>query len=156
MTHRDYLWCAVNLVLDGEEELSRLCPACRAEAESGRCPVCGGAVEDRGVNEGFDMERFLALGGEGSGSIIWHGPWSRRRPGTGRRKWRGNVLFLKVLGRERWRWGTVSPEKRPPDFPGKHRRGRGSIRSPFGIPPSTTGGGGRWSLLPWTMVRVFP
>ncbi len=30
MTHRDYLWCAVNLVLDGEEELSRLCPACRA------------------------------------------------------------------------------------------------------------------------------
>ena len=66
MTHRDYLWCAVNLVLDGEEDLSRLCPACRAEAESGRCPVCGGAVEDRGINEGFDMERFLALGGEGS------------------------------------------------------------------------------------------
>ena len=66
MTHRDYLWCAVNLVLDGEEELSRLCPACRAEAESGGCPVCGGAVEDRGINEGFDMERFLALGGEGS------------------------------------------------------------------------------------------
>ncbi len=66
MTHRDYLWCAVNLVLDGEEELDRLCPACRVEAESGRCPVCGGTVEDRGVNEGFDTERFLALGGEGT------------------------------------------------------------------------------------------
>ncbi len=64
MTHRDYLWCALNLVLDGEEELARLCPACRAEAEEGRCPVCGGLVGDQGVNGGFDMERFLSLGGE--------------------------------------------------------------------------------------------
>lgn len=65
MTHREYLWCALNLVLDGEEELSRLCPACRAEAEEERCPVCGAAAGDWGENRGFDMERFLRLGGEG-------------------------------------------------------------------------------------------
>lgn len=65
MTHREYLWCALNLVLDGEEELSRLCPACRAEAEEERCPVCGAAAGDWGENGGFDMERFLRLGGEG-------------------------------------------------------------------------------------------
>ena len=65
MTHRDYLWCAVNLALDGEEELSRLCPACRMEAEESRCPVCGAGVTDCGENRGFDMERFLEMGGEG-------------------------------------------------------------------------------------------
>ncbi len=64
MLDRDYLWCAVNLVLDGEEELARLCPACRAEAGENRCPVCGAAVDDQGVNGGFDMERFERLRGE--------------------------------------------------------------------------------------------
>lgn len=64
MTHRDYLWCAVNMALDGEEELERLCPACRMEAEENRCPVCGAAVSEQGENEGFDMERFLEMGGE--------------------------------------------------------------------------------------------
>lgn len=64
MTHREYLWCALNLVLDGEEELSRLCPSCQMEAREGRCPVCGAAVRDCGENGGFDMERFLSLGGE--------------------------------------------------------------------------------------------
>ena len=33
MTDRDYLWCALNLALDQEEELARLCPECRARAE---------------------------------------------------------------------------------------------------------------------------
>ena len=65
MTHRDYLWCAVNMALDGEEELARLCPACRVEAKEDRCPVCGAAVDDCGENRGFDMERFLSLGGDG-------------------------------------------------------------------------------------------
>lgn len=65
MTHRDYLWCALNLMLDGEEELSRLCPACRAEVQEERCPVCGARVEDCGENGGFDMKRFMELGGEG-------------------------------------------------------------------------------------------
>ena len=30
MKRRDYLWCALNLLLDHEEELGRLCPSCRA------------------------------------------------------------------------------------------------------------------------------
>ncbi len=64
MLDRDYLWCALNLALDGEEELSRLCPACRAEAEEDRCPVCGAAVSDCAVNGSFDMARFRAMGGE--------------------------------------------------------------------------------------------
>lgn len=63
MKNRDFLWCALHLALDQEEDLDRLCPACRAEAESGRCPVCGGAVEDAaaGVNDAFDLERFERL-----------------------------------------------------------------------------------------------
>lgn len=65
MTHRDYLWCALNLVLDGEEELAMLCPACRAEAEEERCPVCGAAVGDCGQNGFFDEKRFEELRGEG-------------------------------------------------------------------------------------------
>ena len=37
MKARDYLWCALHLALDREEELARLCPACRREAaEIGR------------------------------------------------------------------------------------------------------------------------
>lgn len=63
MTGRDYLWCALQLLLDEEEEASRLCPVCRAEAEQGRCPVCGretGEAEGDG-NPAFDMERFLRL-----------------------------------------------------------------------------------------------
>lgn len=66
MTDRDYLWCAVNLMLDREEELSRLCPACRVEAEEGRCPVCGAAAADTAGNPAFDMDRFRTLGGEGT------------------------------------------------------------------------------------------
>ena len=60
MTGRDYLWCALNLLLDGEETLDALCPACRAEAREGRCPVCGAATGDdrTGENAGFDPERF--------------------------------------------------------------------------------------------------
>lgn len=39
MTDRDYLWCALNLALDREEELAQMCPQCRREAEGERCPV---------------------------------------------------------------------------------------------------------------------
>ena len=73
MTRRDYLWCALNLLLDDEESLDRLCPGCRAEAESGRCPVCGGPAGERHgeENPSFDWERFEALrrgaGAEGVG-----------------------------------------------------------------------------------------
>lgn len=61
MKDRDYLWCALNLVLDREEELDRLCPQCRAEAEKTVCPVCGSPEEDWGYNAGFDRERFEEL-----------------------------------------------------------------------------------------------
>lgn len=63
MTDRDYLWCAVNLLLDDEEELDRLCPSCRAETMEERCPVCGAATAGGGDGEngGFDMERFERL-----------------------------------------------------------------------------------------------
>lgn len=61
MTDRDYLWCALNLVLDDEEELARLCPACRAEAERDHCPVCGGRADGGGSNGSFDMARYEAL-----------------------------------------------------------------------------------------------
>lgn len=63
MKNRDYLWCVLNLMLDDEEEFSRLCPSCRAEAERENCPVCGaptGAVSG-GENASFDWARFEAL-----------------------------------------------------------------------------------------------
>jgi hypothetical protein len=63
MTGRDYLWCALHLLLDEEEILDRLCPACRAQAEEDRCPVCGGAHGERTAetNGAFDWDRFRAL-----------------------------------------------------------------------------------------------
>lgn len=63
MTHRDFLWCAVNLALDDEEELARLCPVCRAEVEEQRCPVCGARTEEQSVNRNFDPERFEQMKG---------------------------------------------------------------------------------------------
>ena len=33
MLDRDYLWCLAQELLDQEEELDRLCPACRERAE---------------------------------------------------------------------------------------------------------------------------
>lgn len=65
MTDRDYLWCTLNLALDREEELARLCPECRSRAEREPCPVCGAPRESWAVNGGFDWERFDALKGGG-------------------------------------------------------------------------------------------
>lgn len=68
MKDRDYLWCLVHQLLDREEELSRLCPECRARAEEERCPVCGrtrGSWGEGGVNAAFDQDRFERMrGGE--------------------------------------------------------------------------------------------
>lgn len=65
MTDRDYLWCALNLALDQEEELGRLCPDCRARAEEEPCPTCGAPRESWAVNTGFDWERYREMrGGE--------------------------------------------------------------------------------------------
>ena len=63
MKDRELLWCALNLLLDDEEELSGLCPTCRARAEEQRCAGCGAplAQTDGGRNESFDEERFLRL-----------------------------------------------------------------------------------------------
>jgi len=63
MTDRDYLWCGVNLLLDEEEELARLCPTCRGEALEGRCPACGAPVGQLsgGENGSFDRERYERL-----------------------------------------------------------------------------------------------
>ncbi|MEG0765191.1 MAG: molybdopterin oxidoreductase [Pseudoflavonifractor sp.] len=63
MKDRDYLWCAMNLLLDDEEALAALCPDCRAEAERGVCPACGrGLAEAEGMeNAAFDPERYGRL-----------------------------------------------------------------------------------------------
>ena len=64
MTEEDYLWCAVQLLLDEEEAEAALCPSCRAKLEQARCPVCGqetGAVV-REENAGFDWARYAAMG----------------------------------------------------------------------------------------------
>lgn len=53
MTDRDYLWCALNLALDQEEELARL------------CPVCGAPRESWSVNSRFDWARYRKLKGGG-------------------------------------------------------------------------------------------
>lgn len=65
MTDRDYLWCALNLALDQEEELARLCPECRERAEAEPCPVCGAPRESWEVNAGFDWARYQELKGGG-------------------------------------------------------------------------------------------
>ena len=63
MTDGDYLWRAVNLLLDDEETLAQLCPACRERAMEARCPVCGTHTggDQAGENPAFDQERFEQL-----------------------------------------------------------------------------------------------
>ena len=65
MTGRDYLWCALHLILDEEEALDRLCPACRTQAERDCCPVCGRERRETAeeTNGAFDWERFQTLRG---------------------------------------------------------------------------------------------
>ena len=68
MKARDYLWCLAQELLDREEALEGLCPACRARALEERCPVCGRETRrDEGmVNPAFDPARFEALKGGGA------------------------------------------------------------------------------------------
>lgn len=58
MTDRDYLLCALHLILDEEERLDALCPECRARAEGDCCPACGGPVPKAEANPAFDRARF--------------------------------------------------------------------------------------------------
>ncbi len=67
MTDRDYLWCALNLALDREEELEQLCPDCRRRAEAEACPVCGAETGHWEHNRGFDLARFEQLKGGNAG-----------------------------------------------------------------------------------------
>ena len=63
MTDRDYLWCALHLLLDEEELSKQLCPDCRARAEQDRCPVCGretGTLVQE-ENPAFDWSRYETL-----------------------------------------------------------------------------------------------
>lgn len=63
MKARDILWCALNLLLDDEEELAGLCPACRERAMEERCTVCGVpfAQTEGCVNGNFDEARYASL-----------------------------------------------------------------------------------------------
>lgn len=63
MKARDYLWCALNLMLDREELMAQLCPGCRQKAEEACCPVCGAPAGETtaGQNASFDQERFERL-----------------------------------------------------------------------------------------------
>lgn len=66
MKGRDYLWCLVNTLLDEEERLDGLCPACRARAMEERCPACNQPAAQWGEgmdNAAFDLERFEKLKG---------------------------------------------------------------------------------------------
>lgn len=63
MREEDYLWCAVNLLLDEEEVARQLCPQCREAAKRARCPVCGRKTGEmvQEENPTFDWARFQAL-----------------------------------------------------------------------------------------------
>ena len=63
MTEEDYLWCAVQLLLDEEEAEAALCPSCRAKLGEARCPVCGQETDSvvREENAGFDWARYARL-----------------------------------------------------------------------------------------------
>ncbi len=60
MTDADYLFCAVNLLLDEEERLKTMCPSCRTKAETLHCPVCGRETGEHSaeVNTGFDWALY--------------------------------------------------------------------------------------------------
>ncbi len=63
MTGRDYLYCALNLILDRREALEQLCPDCREKATQPRCACCGKPLDaaQAGENPAFDWARFRAL-----------------------------------------------------------------------------------------------
>lgn len=60
MTENDYLYCAMQMMLDREEQLEQLCPQCRSRVEHDRCSGCGRELEGAG-NPAFDPKRFEEL-----------------------------------------------------------------------------------------------
>lgn len=76
MLDRDFLWCGLQMLIDEEEALGRLCPTCRTQAEEKRCVSCG-AKQDGvscGYNENFDLDLFYqswkATGETGEGAEL--------------------------------------------------------------------------------------
>lgn len=62
MTEGDYLLSAMHMLLDREEWLRKLCPACRERQAEKLCPCCGKPVlGEEEVNPGFDNARFEEL-----------------------------------------------------------------------------------------------
>lgn len=63
MKDRDFLWCALNLLLDDEEALAEFCPECRQAAERGVCTACGKETGHATAEEnaGFDRLRYERL-----------------------------------------------------------------------------------------------
>ena len=63
MTDAESLYCLAHELLDREEALEGLCPACRERAGEARCSACGTPLAETagGGNESFDMARFLRL-----------------------------------------------------------------------------------------------
>ena len=59
MTEGDYLYCVLQLMLDEQEQLDMLCPACRQKAQEQRCPACGQQLPEE--NASFDETRYEEL-----------------------------------------------------------------------------------------------
>ena len=93
MREEDYLWCAVNLLLDEEEVARQLCPQCREAAERARCPVCGRETGEmvREENPTFDWARLRK---RRSGNLRWDCPVGR---GEGEK-----TNFSRKTGKGRW------------------------------------------------------
>lgn len=64
MMDRDFLWCGLQMVLDEEEEMARLCGVCQNKAQEKRCLGCGISLDgvSFGVNENFDLDLFYQRG----------------------------------------------------------------------------------------------
>lgn len=59
MTEGDYLYCALQMMLDAEKEKQRMCPQCRGKSEEKRCICCGRIIDgEQGGNPQFDFGRF--------------------------------------------------------------------------------------------------
>ena len=67
MADGDFLYCILQMILDGEEQLQKLCPSCRSKLGQQGCPVCG-AVQF-GENPNFDENRFEELKKRGSSDM---------------------------------------------------------------------------------------
>ena len=63
MTQGELLYCAMQLMLDAQEEQEHLCPACREAARTTRCTCCGAPLPEE--NAAFDEKRYEELKRDG-------------------------------------------------------------------------------------------